>query len=886
MKKSTKRALLSSVLALVLCVSMLVGTTFAWFTDSVTSANNIIKSGNLDIVLEYLKNGEWEDVNGQSDIITNTLWEPGVTEVAYLRIANAGSLALKYQLGINIASEIDGVNVAGESFTLSDYILFGVIELDAFSTFDNREAAIAAATGAKKISAGYTKADTLEAADPEEELEYVYLAMVVYMPDTVGNEANHNGVNIPEINLGINVFATQAASEKDSFGSDYDKDAAFVSAPVVRPENATSGMNLKGVNDVVISLPAAVINALPEGVEEIGMAVSDPVIDANTNTVTFAAVELVDQNGDKIDLDALDLTEDITVTLPLPESAPFADGEEVMIYHDGVLVATTTVANGNISYDVAHLCEITVGTIEEPVVNGNTVAIANVSQLIGFAQSVNAGNSYAGKTVVLTDNINLNNVAWTPIGNWDYAFEGTFDGNDKVIKNLYINDAEGEGVGFFGVVANATIKNVTIENVNVNGYSMVAGLVGAAYPATIENCHVTGDINIVADWAYVAGIAGYCYYGTQVTGCSTIATETGLIKSETRNAVGGITAWLLEGNHNVTNCSVKNLDLVGWTNVGGITGFVHYNNTISGCSVENVNLVKTRVDGNPGIGLIAGGWSYSASNAITLKDNTIENATLTGNHKVYAAYNELYGSEYGGAITTNFVLENNTTKDIVNNLTTYTVVKTGDELKAALANNEDVIFANDITMAATESNGYGVTGINIKNGQTIDGNGYTLKVTGAGATWASAISTTGGLIKNLTVAQGFRGIFVNHNSTHSETVVLDNVTIQGPTYTISCDQGTNQNLIATNCTINGWTSYATTIGTVKFENCEFGYGAGYKFARPYAATEFVGCSFVAGYAVDARATSTFENCTFAGAALTADNLATLVTSNTANATIK
>ena len=133
-KKSTKRVLICSILALAMCFSMLVGTTFAWFTDSVTSKNNIIKSGNLDIELEYWNGSAWVDVAGKSDILTNNLWEPGVTEVAYLRVANAGSLALKYQLGINIVSETAGVNAAGETFKLSDYIQFGVKDIKADAT--------------------------------------------------------------------------------------------------------------------------------------------------------------------------------------------------------------------------------------------------------------------------------------------------------------------------------------------------------------------------------------------------------------------------------------------------------------------------------------------------------------------------------------------------------------------------------------------------------------------------------------------------------------------------------------------------------------------------------------------------------------------------------
>ncbi len=223
-RKSTKRALLSSALALILCFAMLLGTTYAWFTDSVTSANNIIKAGNLDVTLEYWNGTEWKDVEGASDILSGDLWEPGYVDVAYLRIKNAGSLALKYQLGVNIVSETAGVNVAGESFKLSNYIYFDVFAgvNGEKAPFADRAAAMKDTTEKTLISAGYTQNGTLLAGT-----DYVYLAMVVYMPTTVGNVANHNGTNVPEIDLGINIMATQLASESDSFGDDYDENAAF-----------------------------------------------------------------------------------------------------------------------------------------------------------------------------------------------------------------------------------------------------------------------------------------------------------------------------------------------------------------------------------------------------------------------------------------------------------------------------------------------------------------------------------------------------------------------------------------------------------------------------------------------------------------------------------
>ena len=177
-RNATKHALLMSIISLMLCMSMLVGTTFAWFTDSVTSGNNVIASGNLDIELEYYKNGSWHDVNGGSDILTNELWEPGVTEIAYLRVRNAGSLALKYQMGINVVSETLGKNKAGEDIKLSDHIQFGVVKDINGETgaYANRDDAIAAVTEAKALSAGYSTPGSMKSGDE------LYLALVVYMP--------------------------------------------------------------------------------------------------------------------------------------------------------------------------------------------------------------------------------------------------------------------------------------------------------------------------------------------------------------------------------------------------------------------------------------------------------------------------------------------------------------------------------------------------------------------------------------------------------------------------------------------------------------------------------------------------------------------------------
>ena len=203
---------------------------------------------------------------------------------------------------------------------------------------------------------------------------------------------------------------------------------------------------------------------------------------------------------------------------------------------------------------------------------------------------------------------------------------------------------------------------------------------------------------------------------------------------------------------------------------------------------------------------------------------------------------------------------------------------TDTELREALKDGKDVILTDDINTTDAESNGYGATGINI-NGGVFDGNGHTIEVEGATSTWDSAIAIKGGTIKNVTVAKGFRGIFFKNGT---EKIVLENVIVKGPTYTISCDQAGNQGFEAYNSKFYGWTSYAGTIGTGYFEGCTFGAGAGNNFSRPYAPTTYVNCTFEAGHAIDARAAVSFENCTFNGVALTAENINTLVTGNSQN----
>ena len=228
-RKSTKRALLTSALALLMCVTMLVGATFAWFTDTASTAVNKIQAGNLDVQLEYSKNlTEWKKVTDTTKVFEDsTLWEPGRTEVVYLRVTNAGTLALKYTLGIYNLYNSTGKNVLGNKYSLSDYVKLGAAET--MGVYADRAAAISAVQDSAKTlnSIGDTGVVGANLA-PNETKVY---AMVLYMPTEVGNEANPKN-NDPywaaKVSFGISVSATQAMSESDSFDNTYDKDAAAI----------------------------------------------------------------------------------------------------------------------------------------------------------------------------------------------------------------------------------------------------------------------------------------------------------------------------------------------------------------------------------------------------------------------------------------------------------------------------------------------------------------------------------------------------------------------------------------------------------------------------------------------------------------------------------
>lgn len=537
-------------------------------------------------------------------------------------------------------------------------------------------------------------------------------------------------------------------------------------------------------------------------------------------------------------------------------------------------------------------------SIAEPafVEETNTYVVDTPSELAWFAAFVNGAlptentpSTFATRAAnnafnfVLEADIDLGNQDWTPIGTSANPYKGVFDGNGKKISNLVVSGGSESNKGLFGVTHDGEIKNLTIENAYVSGRLNIGVVAGQPYTTKYTNITVQGHVE-VNGLAYVGGVGGKNAYADW-TNVTVNVDETSYVDAYSiengtayRTYVGGVVGFNGEGGHSFKNIT-SNINVKGSTcDVGGLFGIAHYNNKFENCvCTGNVEIYAAEeAEEAQEIGGIAGVWHNENGTSVEFANCVFEGALTTNVEGVNFCYGGLVGKAYS---------ETGTGKLLLNGIEFNKDGVSADFINAELAAGRGFVMPFDLTFKATASNAYGVTGLNQLNGGILDGAGHTLKVTGANGTWGSAINTTGGTIKDITVAGGFRGIFVNHNGSHSEKVVLENVTINGPTYTISCDQGKYQGLEATGCTINGWTSYAATIGEVKFTNCSFGKGAGYKFARPYAKTLFEGCNFCEGYEIDARAEVKFVNCTLNGAALTAENLATLVIGNVANAKI-
>ena len=234
-KKQARNALIASVTSLVLCFAMLIGTTFAWFTDIAETGMNQIVAGNLDVAL-WDANGN--SIESKTDLFTKPeLWEPGAVAYAQFYVVNSGNLNLKYTVSVNhkdinnidghVLSEVLSYAIFSEPFTLTG---------DASA---DRQAILAAVkenpSSMIDLDANKGIYDELQANASGAAKSDLYTVVLYWEPNNDGvdnlynvnnNKQTSNGKPL-QIDLGIKVAATQLEGELDSFGPNYDEDAAF-----------------------------------------------------------------------------------------------------------------------------------------------------------------------------------------------------------------------------------------------------------------------------------------------------------------------------------------------------------------------------------------------------------------------------------------------------------------------------------------------------------------------------------------------------------------------------------------------------------------------------------------------------------------------------------
>ncbi len=531
-KNTTKRSLLVSVLALVMCVTMLVGTTFAWFTDSASTSVSRIEAGRLNVSLQMLDNdGEWVSAEGKTLQFlvegkipaegTQILWEPGCTyELPKLRIVNEGNLALKYKVVIS------GIQGNAELNKVIEWTMDG-IELGTDVP----------------LAKGESKDFTIKG----------------HMLDEASN--HYQGMTIDGIS--ITVYAKQDTVESDSTGNQYDKDADMTpdNLDQMVMANVTKTVDPAKItyfaNDATAGLIAPA-DSLPAGDYTLKITPkADGVVTVGTGTASYSYdIKLLDKDGNAV-----------TAADGKTFSVELYIGEEqsnVKVYHEGKLIDSTYRA-GKVYFDTASFSSFDV-TFDAPVavVGGKTYPTlssavygaesgATITVLRDFS-SDGATMNQAGKKLTIdlnghTVTFNDGKIIRLYMGELTITGKGTMQENTPNWAPIVVMHKDkapavvtvGKDVtlkGWSGIMINPknaysnTNKYAPVINVNgtLIGQTDTDGGVGAGLyvngvnigenPAIEVNINETAVLNGTGNGIYGAGYAIYNTCGT-VTGGNT-----------------------------------------------------------------------------------------------------------------------------------------------------------------------------------------------------------------------------------------------------------------------------------------------------------------------------------------------------------------------------
>ena len=396
-----------------------------------------------------------------------------------------------------------------------------------------------------------------------------------------------------------------------------------------------------------------------------------------------------------------------------------------------------------------------------------------------FATRANAeAMAFAGKTFVLTQDIDLGGNEWTPIGSSNHIFKGTFNGQGHAIANLLIT-GNNSNVGLFGVTHDGEIKNFTLINAKVSGRLNVGAVAGEPYTSKYTNITVTGHVE-VNGMAYVGGVGGKNAYADW-TNIKVEVDDTSFVKANSvengtayRTYVGGVVGFNGEGGHKFTNI-ISNINVEGSTcDVGGLFGIAHYGNKFENCvCTGNVTITTDEVENALEMGGIAGVWHNQNGQTVTFTNCSFTGELSTPN------ITEEFDFYYGGLVG-NPYLPTGTGKLIIDG---KQYVATAAQLQAAVnaATGETTIYlgydiVGDVTVVQKQ-------GVKI----TIDGEGKKyngqIKVHSNSNYYADAALT----IKNVNFKTSAAGINIIEALENGAERYSQNITVENCTFTATDD---------------------------------------------------------------------------------------------------
>lgn len=880
-KKVSRRALFTSIMSLILCCAMLMGTTFAWFTDSVTSGNNKIQAGNLDVEL-YHSNKQVQDkaVDADTTLFDDvTYWEPGAVAYENFVVENKGNLALKYQLSINISKE-SVVN----GHRLSEALRVAVVE--------------GGFTGGREDAQQLENLESLESfvlsgALKGDAKSKVYGVVVYWEPTENDNNFNMkdaaknedgSAVEPLTLDLGVHLYATQEMHEYDSFGNDYDESASMKSAAnddgsaILTAASAPSA----DTNETTVEAPAG---AFDSGAEvEIVIDSKNTLFNVSSEGAVVASLDVTLLVDGKERSEELTEGKVYTVKTYISKglngvqvSYTGTDGKDqpTFVSYDaetGLLVFTT---NHFSEYAVfATACGYTgdtaYGTVQEAadaIASGTTVKVAdsdkqNVLEALPadkqneFKQE-NAAAKVGNSTYFLSFAEAMNHAVKTSGATVTLLADTTMDADNTITIPS-------------GVITNLDLNNHTLSGVADGTGNREMFLVKGTL--NVKNGTINMSVTQNQGWSAMSTIF-------DITAGGAVKVENATIKN-----LGGTD---MNFAAHLNNWGTATLNVIDSTLEAGYIAVRVFN---SGNDMNNVTIKDSVLNGKFCL------WVHNYTLADFGTAEKVEDHKALLNFKIYDNGNT-FNNTGKAPVLYGF------TDAVYFDANGQLVASDAASLTAAMAEGGTVVLTADITDApvattAPYGNYYGIA----QNGGVLDGNGKTLDfevglADDKGKCDNYGIMTSGGTIKNVTITGVFRGIMIMNPT---EDVYIDNVTIgdDDVCYAINTGEGNGEHsLFVTNSTIMGWSSYGTAIKAVNFEGCTFAQGKYYpdvsgRLVKPYVDTVFENCEFNSKFYIDLSqlgkdgdsnvlnpsAKITLKNCTVNGVKLTAENWKDLIVS--------